>query len=153
MRPTSRSSPDVPPSAPSPRVALRGDLMDFTAEDRLDAPVHAGVRWRPDHWLLIEGQRIVGAQQDDPGEGWRRIDHRGRLILPGFIDTHVHSAQIDVIGAWGTQLLDWLSTHTFPAEQRMADADHARAISRVFVDALFAHGTTAACVFPTVHAV
>jgi guanine deaminase len=156
MSPHSRSSPDAALAGaadrPTLRLALRGDLLDFTADDGLDAREHAGVRWRPDHWLLIENGCIVGAQPDDPGEGWQRIDHRGRLILPGFIDTHVHSAQIDVIGAWGTQLLDWLSTHTFPAEQRMADALHARFISRLFIDALLAQGTTAACVFPTVHA-
>ena len=72
--------------------------------------------------------------------------------MPGFVDTHLHSAQIDVIGSWGTQLLDWLRTHTFPAEQRMADPAHAVAVSEAFLDALLARGTTAACVFPTVHA-
>ena len=135
------------------RLALRGDLLDFTGEPSLDAPGGAHVRYRPDHWLLVEGGRIVGAQTQPPGEGWERLDHSGRLILPGFIDTHVHSAQIDVIGAWGTQLLDWLNTHTFPAEQRMADAAHAAAMSELFIESLLAQGTTAACVFPTVHAV
>jgi guanine deaminase len=134
------------------RLALRGDLLDFTGDPSLDAPGGAHVRYRPDHWLLVEGGRIVGAQTQPPGEGWERLDHSGRLILPGFIDTHVHSAQIDVIGAWGTQLLDWLNTHTFPAEQRMADAAHAAAISQLFIESLLAQGTTAACVFPTVHA-
>ena len=135
------------------RLALRGDLLDFTGEPSLDAPGGAHVRYRPDHWLLVEGGRIVGVQTQPPGEGWERVDHRGRLILPGFIDTHVHSAQIDVIGAWGTRLLDWLNTHTFPAEQRMADAAHAAVISELFIESLLAQGTTAACVFPTVHAV
>ena len=135
-----------------PRLALRGDLLDFTGEPSLDAPGGIHVRYRPDHWLLVEGGRIVGAQTQPPGEGWERLDHSGRLILPGFIDTHVHSAQIDVIGAWGTQLLDWLNTHTFPAEQRMADAAHAAAISELFIESLLAQGTTSACVFPTVHA-
>ena len=134
------------------RLALRGDLLDFTGEPSLDAPGGAHVRYRSDHWLLVEGGRIVGAQTQPPGEGWERLDHSGRLILPGFIDTHVHSAQIDVIGAWGTQLLDWLNTHTFPAEQRMADAAHAAAMSELFIESLLAQGTTAACVFPTVHA-
>jgi len=135
------------------RLALRGDLLDFTGEPSLDAPGGAHVRYRPDHWLLVEGGRIVGAQTQPPGESWEYLDHSGRLILPGFIDTHVHSAQIDVIGAWGTQLLDWLNTHTFPAEQRMADAAHAAAMSELFIESLLAQGTTAACVFPTVHAV
>ena len=139
------------------RVALRGDLLDFTGDVPLQSPsddaTGSAVRFRPDHWLLIEKGRITGAQAQDPGAGWTRVDHRGHLVLPGFIDTHVHSAQIDVMGAWGTQLLDWLDTHTFPAEQRMADPAHARRISELFVASLLSRGTTTACVFPTVHPV
>ena len=134
-------------------MALRGDLLDFSAEPALDDPATPAVRFRPDHWLLIERGRIVAVQPGEPGPDWVRVDHRGRLVMPGFIDTHVHSAQIDVIGSWGTQLIDWLHTHTFPAETRMADAAHAARISALFLDALLARGTTAACVFPTVHAV
>ena len=135
------------------RVAICGDLLDFTGEPSLDDPASPAVRLRADHWLLVEDGRIVAVQAQAPGPDWQRVDHRGRLVMPGFIDTHVHSAQIDVIGSWGTQLIDWLHTHTFPAEQRMADAGHAGRISALFIDALIARGTTSACVFPTVHAV
>jgi guanine deaminase len=135
------------------RLALRGDLLDFDADPGLDDAGGPGARFRPDHWLLIEDGRIVAVQPDDPGDGWQREDHRGCLILPGFIDTHVHSGQIDVIGAYGTALLDWLETHTFPAERRMGDPAHAEHISSLFLDALLATGTTTAAVFPTVHTV
>ena len=111
----------------------------------------SAVRYRPDHWLLVEGGRIAGVQAEAPGEGWERHDHAGRLVLPGFIDTHVHSPQIDVIASYGTELLDWLTTHTFPAEARHADLGHAEAAAALFLDALLAHGTTSAVVFPTVH--
>ena len=137
------------------RLALRGDLLDFTADPGFCDPAPHGVRWRPDHWLMVERGRIVGvqpAQAGAPGDDWHRIEHPGRLILPGFIDTHVHSAQLDVIGAWGSELLDWLQAHTFPAEARMADALHAMQMAHLFVHALVSHGTTAACVLPTVHA-
>jgi guanine deaminase len=137
---------------PGERFALRGDLLDFTAAPRLGERECPAVRWRPDQWLLVDGGRIVGAQAVDPDPSWRRVDHRGRLVLPGFIDSHVHSAQIDVIGAWGTQLLDWLQTYTFPAEARFADPAHAASQSALFLDSLLAVGTTAAVVFPTVHA-
>ena len=43
--------------------------------------------------LLIEGGRvgrIVPAGQDPPGACVEKIDARGRLILPGMIDMHVH---------------------------------------------------------------
>ena len=140
---------------PNPRLALRGDLLDFTGAPEWGATQSPLVRYRADHWLLIEGGRIVGARPGHhaPDAGWARHDHSGKLILPGFIDTHVHSPQLDVIASYGTELLDWLNTYTFPAEQRYADAGEAVAGAARFLDALLAHGTTSAVVFPTVHKV
>ena len=139
----------------SVRIALRGDLLDFTAAPAWGDVDPAGVRFRPDHWLLMESGRIVGASpgHQPPGDDWRKHEHPGRLILPGFIDTHVHSPQLDVIASYGTELLDWLDTHTFPAEARYAEAAVAHAGAARFLDALLAHGTTSAVVFPTVHKV
>ena len=136
------------------KLALRADLPDFTATPSWGSPSLEGVRFRPAHWLLVdEHGRIAGAQVDDPGPDWQCHDHRGRLLMPGFIDTHVHCPQLDVIGSWGAGLLDWLETYTFPAEQRYADPAVAAEGAVRFLDALLAHGTTAAVVFPTVHRV
>ncbi len=141
------------------RVALRADLLDFTdapgwqpATMALDAATTTdGVRFRPAHWLLIDDGVIVSVQADDPPETFERIDHRGRLITPGLIDAHVHLPQLGVIASYGTRLLEWLERFTFPAEQAFADAEVASRAATEFLDALLAHGTTAAMVFPTVH--
>ncbi len=143
----------IPASARRRHLALRGDLLDVVADPGLHAVDGPAVRFDADTWLLIENGRIVGRSAADPGPDWERHDHRGRLVLPGFVDTHVHMPQLDVIASHGTELLDWLDTYTFPAEQRYADAAVAREGAARFVDALLAHGTTAAVVFPTVHAV
>lgn len=133
-------------------VAIRADLLDLTGDPGLTDRDSPHVRWRPDHWLLINAQgRIQAVQPDEPGEDWQKVDHRGRLLMPGFIDTHVHAPQVDVLASWGTELLDWLNTYTFPAEARYADPACAQAGSALFLDALLAHGTTSAVVFPTVH--
>jgi len=136
------------------RRALRADLLDFTADPGLGTPSLAALRHRPDHWLLIEHGRIAGVLpgSEGPGDDWQREDHRGRLLLPGLIDTHVHSVQLDVVASYGSELLDWLERYTFPAEARHADAEHAAAQANAFTDALLAHGTTAAVAFPSVHA-
>jgi len=135
------------------RIALRGDLLDFVAEPAWGDIESAAVRWRPDSWLLLEDGVIRGAQGDDPGAGWQRHDHHGRLILPGFIDSHVHMPQLDVIASYGTELLDWLNTYTFPSEMRFADAQRSHDGAELFADALLANGTTTAVVFPTAHKV
>jgi len=139
---------------PAPaRLALRGDLLDFTAAPAWADTGLGSVRWRADHWLLVEEGRIVGARQASqaPDASWAREDHAGRLILPGFIDTHVHSAQFDAVASYGAELIEWLDGYTFPAETRHADPAHAQAGAERFLDALIAHGTTAALAFPTVH--
>ena len=75
----------------------------------------------------------------------------GRLILPGFIDTHIHYPQSDIIASYGEQLLEWLDRYTFPTERRFADPAHAREVASFFLDELLRNGTTSAMVFATVH--
>ena len=132
--------------------AIQADLLDFTAEPDWGDTQSPAVRWRPAHWLLVgDDGLIAGVQAEAPAPGIERFDHRGRLLMPGFIDTHVHSPQIGVMASYGTELLDWLNTYTFPAETAWADPAVAAAGSAHFLDALLAHGTTSAVVFPTVH--
>jgi guanine deaminase len=135
------------------RWALRGDLLDFTAAPRWGDTESPAVRFDRDHWLLIEDGRIVGRQASEPDDSWVRKDHAGQLVLPGFIDTHVHCPQLEVIGSYGTELLDWLKRYTFPSECAFADPARSHAGAEVFLDALLASGTTSAVVFPTVHKV
>ena len=79
------------------------------------------------------------------------IEHGDSILLPGFVDTHVHYPQTDIIGSGGRQLLDWLENYTFPAEAAFADSAHAREVARFFLDELLRNGTTAALVFCSVH--
>ena len=79
------------------------------------------------------------------------IDHRPHLIMPGFIDTHIHFPQGQVIGSYGTQLLDWLNNYTFPQELKYADPVHAGRMAEAFLDNLLRHGTTSALVYGSVH--
>ena len=142
------ADPDMPePST----IALRADLLDFTGTPAWGELQPRELRWRPGHWLLMREGRIEAVQAEPPGPEYRRVDHSGRLVMPGFIDTHVHSPQIDVLASYGTELLNWLESHTFPAEARYADPAWAQRGAQRFMRALLAHGTTSALIFPTVH--
>lgn len=85
------------------------------------------------------------------GRDFRIEDHRGKLLMPGFIDTHVHFPQVDVIASYGTQLLEWLEKFTFPEETKFANQAHAEQTATFFLDRLLENGTTTASVFCTVH--
>ncbi len=78
-------------------------------------------------------------------------DHRDKLIMPGFIDTHVHYPQIDMIAAYGEQLLDWLNNYTFVTEANFGDPKVAHDTANFFLRQLLANGTTSAMVFATSH--
>jgi len=78
-------------------------------------------------------------------------DYSGCLIVPGFIDTHVHYVQTGMVASCGEQLLDWLDRYAFPAEMEFSDPAHAAAMAKVFCDELLRNGTTTALVFCAVY--
>jgi guanine deaminase len=79
-------------------------------------------------------------------------DYGQKLILPGFVDLHLHLPQVSQTGRSGQHLLAWLNRYIFPAEAKFKDVGHARKIARWFFDELAANGTTLAVVFTTIHA-
>lgn len=132
-------------------TAYRGEILSL-AHDPAEAP-HA-IRHDPDGLLVIEDGCIVARGPADviaPRFPGLAIECLPGLIVPGFIDAHVHYPQMDRIASHGEQLLDWLERHIFPAEKAFADPAHAAIIAEAFLDELLRHGTTSALVFATVH--
>ncbi len=76
--------------------------------------------------------------------------YENKIIMPGFIDTHIHYPQVDVIASYGEQLLDWLNNYTFPTELQFKDPEFARETADFFLNELIKNGTTTALVFGTV---
>jgi guanine deaminase len=136
--------------------ALRGAALTFV-DDPARVGVDAAMRYESDAILAMADGRIThfGAASEvsaqlPPGTAVRS-NGQDTLMLPGFIDCHVHYPQISIIGAHGKQLLDWLNKYTFVAEQKFADPAHARETARVFLKECLRAGTTTAAVFCTVH--
>ena len=75
------------------------------------------------------------------------IDLREGILLPGFVDTHVHYPQVRAIGGLGMPLLDWLDKCALPEEEHMADAAYAGQVANEFLAGLVQAGTTSALVF------
>jgi guanine deaminase len=116
-------------------------------------PFHeeGALRAHDDGGLLVRDGRVVACGSF---EEVRRadaeatvIDWRGGVVLPGFVDAHVHYPQLRIIGRLGRSLLEWLEQAALPEEARMADVAYATDTAVPFVDALAAHGTTTALVF------
>jgi guanine deaminase len=135
--------------------ALRGRLLEFL-DDPAAVGAQASYRYHGDGLLIIEAGRIARAGDASdllaelpPGT---TLDHfPDCLILPGFIDTHIHYPQTQVIASYGAQLLEWLHRYTFVEEQKFGERAHAAAIASFFLDELLRSGTTTAGVYCTVH--
>ncbi len=134
---------------------LRGRLLGFVRRpEGIDD--HDAYRYEEDGGILVEDGRIAAVGpyavvRAAAPEGIDEIDHRPCLILPGFIDTHVHFPQMQVIGAYAANLLEWLNTHTFPEECRFVEPAHSARIARHFYDEMLRHGTTTAVAYCSVH--
>ena len=128
-------------------------LLDTPATAGLEAFVHF-----EDGVLVVEDGHIAGF--DDANKILTRLDpgipvqeFRQALIVPGFVDTHIHYPQLDIIASHGYQLLDWLNTYTFPQEEKFSDPVYAAEVADIFITELLRNGTTSALVYGTVHAI
>ena len=137
------------------RTAFRGSVFHCIADpgeqDSEDAFVYFD-----DGLLIVEDGHVVELGKADElteslSADTRVEDCSGKLIVPGFIDCHVHYPQLDVIASYGEELLDWLHRYAFPREMRFADEAYAHKVAALFVDELVKNGTTTALVFGTVH--
>ncbi|MBC3250372.1 guanine deaminase [Serratia fonticola] len=136
--------------------AVRGSFLDITRTVQHPEEIEGHLRFIKDGLLIIRDGRVewfgdweVGHHQIP--DSIRVRDYSGKMIVPGFVDTHIHYPQCEMVGAYGEQLLDWLNKHTFPAEKRYNDLEYAREMSAFFIKQLLRNGTTTALVFGTVH--
>jgi guanine deaminase len=110
-----------------------------------------GLRVDADAALLVRDGVIVArgtfgdVRRAHPAEDI--VDLSGGLVLPGFVDTHVHFPQIRAVGGLGLPLLEWLDRYALPEEAKMADVGYAAGVAAEFVRGLAAAGTTSALVF------
>ncbi|WP_079211518.1 guanine deaminase [Brucella pituitosa] len=137
------------------KLLIRGRVLTFREEPQSldDAQSY---RYIEDGAVLVENGRIarLGDYADvsaEVGHDVKVADHRPHLILPGFIDTHIHYPQTQVVASYAANLLEWLNTYTFVAEQKFADEQHAEFIAERFLDELIRHGTTTAVAYCSVH--
>ncbi len=141
-------------STASPSVqAYRASLLHFRADPAFD---DQAALWHEDGLLVVEDGRVKAAGDyaalaPTLPLGLEPVDYRGKVIAPGFIDTHLHYPQTDMIASPSPGLLPWLETYTFPSERRFEDPAHARATAEFFLDELLRCGTTTAVVYCTVH--
>ncbi|MCF1463581.1 guanine deaminase [Agrobacterium vitis] len=137
------------------KTLIRGRLLSFRSQPR-DITDTASYLFESDGAVLVENGLILasGAYDSVKAEADAQtleIDQRPHLILPGFVDCHVHFPQMQVIGSYAANLLEWLNTYTFPEECRFVETAHAARIATHFFDEFLRQGTTTAVAYCSVH--
>jgi len=131
---------------------LRGRVLTFVSEPQgLDDA--ASYRYFEDGAVTIADGKViaVGDYATVEASGGEVVDHRPNLILPGFIDTHLHYVQSQMIASYAGSLLEWLNTYTFVEEQKFSQQGHANAVAAAFYDELIRNGTTSAVAYCSSH--
>lgn len=140
--------------AQSALKAFRCSFLDFI-EDPFYNPETESVRYVADGLLVVENGNIkeLGTYLSLK-QRYAEIpitSYPGMLIVPGFIDTHIHFPQTEAIAAYGEQLLEWLSQYIFPTERKFKEKAYAQKVAAIFLDELLRNGTTTALVFAAVY--
>jgi guanine deaminase len=135
--------------------AYKASILHFKANPALTSNLSDSYEYFEDGVLIVKDGKVhkIGNASDliPTIKEVDVIDYTGKLIVPGFIDTHIHYPQTEMIAAFGEQLLDWLKKYTFPTEKQFENKEYAAKISEVFLHQLLSNGTTSALIFGTVH--
>ncbi len=133
--------------------AIRASFLHFVGDpdERDDA-----CEFIEDGMLILKQGRVTALGEarnwlDRLPDGTELDDYSGKLIMPGFFDTHTHYPQTDMIASYGTQLLEWLEKYTFPTERQFSDRSFADGAAEFFCEELLRNGTTTSAVFATIH--
>lgn len=132
---------------------VRGRIFTPVQSPFTEPSIENSYHFFEDGFLAIEDSKIAGvgnwSERPDSDD---LLDLSGDfLIVPGFVDTHLHAPQLEMIGSYGGHLLEWLNRYTFPTECRFADPSHAKRVAPLLFDQLLRNGTTTALMFSTIH--
>ena len=129
-----------------PKRVFKGLLLNPLAPGRVD--------FHNPGYLVIGGATILRIANEDPRPEFPDAEFRDlgdRIVLPGFVDTHVHLPQFAIMGVGQGELLAWLNTYTYPEEARFSDPEYAETVSKSFFGEVVANGTTTAVIYCSIH--
>ena len=118
-------------------VAYRARILNFPSVNRVEDV---------DGYLIVKNGTIKGVSVDKPVNE-DIVDFSEFVVLPGFVDTHIHLPQLDVRGKWSCDLLSWLNDYIFPEEMKHLDPNYSAKKAREFFELLVKNGTTTALVY------
>ena len=71
------------------KTVIKGDIVHTPTKDKFEV--------FKDSYLIIEHDVVVGIsnQLESYHKDYELIDHSGKLIIPGFVDLHLHAPHLE----------------------------------------------------------
>lgn len=105
-------------------------------------------------YIIVEDKLVKGTYKELPKSfsDVKVVDYGDNIIIPGFVDIHLHAPQYANLGlGLDKELMPWLDAYTFPEESKFCDIDYAKKVYSSFIKDLWRFGTTRSCVFASIH--
>lgn len=128
------------------KMALKGDIVFTPTKEKFE--IHK------DSYIIIEEGKVIKICKDleESYKDYLLKDYSGNLIIPGFIDLHLHAPQYANRGlGLDKELIPWLETYTFPEEGKYKDVEYAKEVFSRLIHELWRNGTTRSVVYASIH--
>lgn len=128
------------------KIFYKGDIVFTPTKDKFEI--------YEDSYILVENGKVEGIHKKIQGkyEDPPIKDFTGKMIIPGFVDLHLHGPQYPNIGlGLDKELIPWLDTYTFPEEAKYSDIEYAEKVYSRLIKDLWKFGTTRSVVFASIH--
>ncbi len=86
-----------------------------------------------------------------PGQSCELLDYSEYLIIPAFVDVHLHAPQFNCRGFYSDNLLEWLDNFIFKEEEKFASSAYASNIATELYKELVSFGIGSASIYGSVH--
>lgn len=128
------------------KMVLKGTIVFTPSKEKFE--IHE------DSYIIVEDGKIVDISKEleESYKEYSIKDYTGKLIIPGFVDLHLHAPQYPNRGlGLDKELIPWLETYTFPEEGKYGDLDYSRKVFSRLINELWRVGTTRSVVFSSTH--
>ncbi len=104
------------------------------------------------HYLVSSEGKVLGIYKDKPKVAGEFFNYENKLIIPGFVDLHLHAPQLPLMGyKMDLELLDWLNSYVFPLESKYQELRFAKEKYAYFVEELKKSNSCYFSIFATIH--
>lgn len=128
------------------KMILKGDIVFTPTKEKFE--IHK------DSYIIVEDGKVIKIckELEESYKGYIIKDYSDKLIIPGFVDLHLHAPQYANRGlGLDKELIPWLETYTFPEEGKYKDVEYAKEIFQRLINELWRNGTTRSVVYSSIH--